>query len=40
MPGQGAALTLAALWNELLREREPMVDALDRDETQPQMGLF
>ena len=40
MPNKGDALSLAALWNELLRERAPMVDALDLDETQPQMGLF
>ncbi|MCZ4283317.1 DUF72 domain-containing protein [Marinobacter salarius] len=40
MPNKGDALSLAALWNELLRERAPTVDALDLDETQPQMGLF
>jgi len=40
MPNKGDALSLAALWNELLRERVPSVDTLNLDETAPQMGLF
>jgi uncharacterized protein YecE (DUF72 family) len=40
MPNKGDALSLAALWNELLRERVSTVDALHLDTTQPQMGLF
>ncbi|MDF0748662.1 DUF72 domain-containing protein [Marinobacter sp. 71-i] len=40
MPNKGDALSLAILWNELLRERVPTVDALCVNDTQPQMGLF
>lgn len=40
MPNKGDALSLAAIWNELLRERVPTVDTLNLDETAPQMGLF
>ena len=40
MPNKSDALSLAALWNELLRERVSTVDALHLDTTQPQMGLF
>ncbi|MEP1266015.1 MAG: hypothetical protein ABJL07_04330, partial [Marinobacter sp.] len=40
MPNKGDALSLAALWNELLKKRVPTVDALCLDATQPQMGLF
>nr|WP_297400044.1 DUF72 domain-containing protein [uncultured Marinobacter sp.] len=40
MPNKGDALSLAALWNELLRKRVPTVGALRLDEAQPQMGLF
>lgn len=40
MPDNGDALSLATLWNELLSERVPAVDALCLNEKQPQMGLF
>lgn len=40
MPNKGDALSLAVLWNELLRERTTAVGALCLDEAQPQMGLL
>lgn len=40
MPDNGNALPLAALWNELLSERTPEVNALHLNDELPQMGLF
>jgi uncharacterized protein YecE (DUF72 family) len=40
MPNKGHALSLAELWNELLRKHVSTVDPLCLDATQPQMGLF
>lgn len=40
MPDNGDALSLAALWSELLSERVPQADAVHIDKAQPQMGLF
>lgn len=40
MPDNGDALFLAALWNELLSERLPQLEALNLNEKQPQIGLF
>lgn len=40
MPDKGHALSLAALWGEMLSEYVPQVRALRLNEKQPQMGLF
>ncbi|WP_203141395.1 DUF72 domain-containing protein [Marinobacter mangrovi] len=40
MPDNGDALSLAALWSELLQARLPQLEALNLDGKQPQMGLF
>ncbi|MCW8128156.1 DUF72 domain-containing protein [Microbulbifer halophilus] len=40
MPEKGDALSIAALWNRLLGERLPQLQALELDEKKPQMGLF
>lgn len=40
MPDNSQALSLATLWNQLLRERVQQVEALCLDEKKPQMGLF
>ncbi|WP_346839740.1 DUF72 domain-containing protein [Microbulbifer sp. SAOS-129_SWC] len=40
MPDNGDALSLAALWTELLRARIPHAELPDIDQPQPQMGLF
>ncbi|TBW57679.1 DUF72 domain-containing protein [Marinobacter halodurans] len=40
MPDNGDALSLAALWSDLLKRRLPQLDALELGGEQPQMGLF
>lgn len=40
MADNGDAVSLAALWSELLAERVPESGALDLNEAQPQLGLF
>ena len=40
MPDNGDALSLAALWSELLNERVPEVETLPLTQKPPQLGLF